>query len=125
MKRVFAILGATALLTIMPTVPAFAENNAASVSEGFGCGGFVPDADGNFPGDGFIFTSETHSVISNPKKGSKTTLMCHFDIPEELIPDSIRKSTGFLCLTFLGTTTDSKMLATPDGDATLTCRVAV
>jgi hypothetical protein len=117
-----AILGATALISFMPVAPAIAQPYPASVSEGFGCGGFVPDEDGNFPGDGFLGTNESHSVIS--KKGMKVTLQCHFDVPEELIPDSVRKASGFSCGTFLGLTTDSRMLVTPGGDAVLTCRVS-
>ena len=62
-----------------------------------------------------------HSVVTS---SGNTSLVCKFDIPAAITPtDSARRAEGFLCGTYLGFTRDSKMVATPGGQATLTCKI--
>lgn len=91
---------------------------AATIDQNFDCGGFVPNPDGS-PGYPLL-TSDSHSVANS---GNQTTLSCHFTIPAGEAPTSATHSAGFLCGTFLGFTTDSKMTANPGGNAVLTCRI--
>ena len=99
--------------------PAFAQSDNAAVviSEG-SCGGFVPTPTGGF---GPFMIGSLHSVVT---RSGVTSLVCKFDIPAAITPtDRARRAEGFDCLTFLGLTTDSKMVATPGGQATLTCKI--
>lgn len=100
--------------------PAFAQSDNAAVviDRDTGCGGFVPSPTGGFgPG----LRGSLHSVATS---SGVTSLVCKFDIPEAITPtDSARRAEGFRCGTFLGVTTDSKMVATPGGQATLTCKI--
>ena len=92
---------------------------AATVTRDFGCYGFVPTADGGF-GD-LIYTGErTHAVANS---GGTTSLICHFVIPDGEQPATATESDGFLCYAFTGYTNDTKMVATPGGQATLTCKI--
>ena len=104
----------------LPVMPAAAQSaNAATITKDFGCGGFVPTATGGFAS--FLFSSDgTQSVINS---AGVTTLICHFDIPAGQEPATATRASGFGCGTFLGFTTDSKMVATPGGEATLTCKI--
>lgn len=100
--------------------PAFAQsdNAAAVITADNACGGFVPSPTGGF---GPFMIGSLHSVVTS---SGVTSLVCKFDIPAGITPtDSARRAEGFLCGTFLGVTRDSKMVATPGGQATLTCRV--
>lgn len=116
-----ALLAIVSLLSI-PTVsaPAYAQSdNGAQILKDFGCGGFVPNSDGSY--GSYIVTYEpTHSVTTS---SGNTTLTCHFVIPGGQQPSSATQAQGFECGTFLGVTYDSKMVATPGGDATLTCKI--
>jgi hypothetical protein len=114
MKKFTTLLGAAALVTIMPATPAAAEG-AAVIQDGF-CGGFIPTADG---GTGQLISGEVHSVTT--KKGN-TSVVCHFEFEAGLIPKAYHAS-GFACGTFAGLTTNSRMVANPDGFATLTCKI--
>jgi len=114
MKKLIALVGIAGLATIMPATPAMAEG--ATVTQEGQCGGFIPTEDG---GIGDFLWGELHSVVT--KKGS-TSLVCKFTFEPGII-DTARRASGFDCLTFAGTTTDSKMVASPDGYATLTCKI--
>lgn len=104
----------------LPVMPAAAQSaNAATISKDFGCGGFVPTASGGF-GPFIVSFEGTHSTTNS---AGVTSLVCHFDIPAGLEPATATKASGFGCGTFLGFTTDSKMVATPGGQATLTCKI--
>lgn len=101
-------------------MPATAQSaNAATITKDFGCGGFVPTASGGF-GSGLISFDGTHSTTNS---AGVTSLVCHFDIPAGQEPATATRAEGFLCGTFLGLTNDSKMVASPGGQATLTCKI--
>ena len=123
MKKSVSVLAATAIalagFASVSSVSAVAQSaNAATITKDFGCGGFVPDANGNFASG--LTTLESHSVVTS---SGNTKLVCHFDIPAGQEPAKATHAAGFGCNTFLGFTTDSKMVATPGGKATLTCSV--
>ena len=122
MRNISCGLAALALVasSFIPVAPAAAQSdNAADISKDFGCGGFIPTATG---GIGFrLFTrDDTHSVTNS---AGVTSLVCHFEIPAGREPATATRAEGFRCGTFLGVTRDSKMVATPGGQATLTCRI--
>ncbi len=122
MRRFSCSLAAIALVTasMIPAAPAMAQSaNAANINKDFGCGGFVPSASGGFAS--FLVSFDgTHSVVTS---SGVTSLVCHFDIPAGQEPAKATQASGFGCGTFLGFTTDSKMVASPGGRATLTCRI--
>jgi len=104
-------------LTFTPE-SAMAQSSGATVTKDLGCGGFVPTASGGV--GALILTTESSVVI---KGNGSTSLSCHFNIPAGLEPKTTTRARGFLCNTFLGSTTDSRMLASSGGNATLTCRI--
>lgn len=118
MRVTFSI--AVALAFTLSTVPraAMAQSGGATVTKDLGCGGFVPTASGGV--GAIIFTTEGSVVI---KGNGSTSLSCHFDIPPGQEPKTTTRARGFLCNTYLGKTTDSRMLASSGGNATLTCRI--
>ena len=120
MRVTFPIAATLTLALAMSLLsqPAAAQSNGASVTKDLGCGGFVPTASGGF--GAIIYTTETVVVV---KGNGSTSLSCHFDIPAGLEPKTTTRAMGFICFTFLGTTTDSRMLASSGGNATLTCRI--
>ena len=118
MRVTFSI--AVALAFTLSTVPraAMAQSGGATVTKDLGCGGFVPTASGGV--GAIIFTTEGSVVI---KGNGSTSLSCHFDIPPGLEPKTTTRAGGFLCNTWLGSTTDSRMHASSGGNATLSCRI--
>lgn len=118
MRVTFPIAVALALILSVSHQPALAQSNGATVTKDLGCGGFVPTASGGV--GAIIFTTEGSVVI---KGNGSTSLSCHFDIPPGLEPKTTTRASGFLCNTWLGSTTDSRMLASSGGNATLTCRI--
>ena len=122
MRNISCGLAALALVSasIIAGAPALAQSdNAANITKDFGCGGFVPTATGGF-GSGLVSFDGTKSVTNS---AGVTSLVCHFDIPAGREPATATRAEGFLCGTYLGVTRDSKMVATPGGQATLTCRI--
>lgn len=69
-------------------------------------------------GGGDIFTTISRSV-STPS--GNTVLKCTGVIPPELVPSKTVIDEGFLCVTFLGVTINSRKVFTPSGVALLTC----
>ena len=118
MRVTFPIAVALALILSVSHQPALAQTNGATVTKDLGCGGFVPTASGGV--GAIIFTTEGAVVV---KGNGSTSLSCHFDIPPGLEPKTTTRASGFLCNTWLGSTTDSRMLASSGGNATLTCRI--
>lgn len=112
----FALALASTLATT--SGPAIAQDGGATVTKDLGCGGFVPTESGGV--GAIIYTTEGAVVI---KGNGSTSLSCHFDIPPGLEPQTTTRAYGFLCNTWLGSTTDSRMQASPGGNATLTCRI--
>ena len=122
MRKLSCSLAAIALVaaSMIPAAPAMAQSeNAADVTKDFGCGGFVPTASGGVASRLRSFDG-THSVTNS---AGVTSLVCHFDIPAGQEPAKATQASGFGCGTFLGFTTDSKMVASPGGRATLTCKI--
>jgi len=115
--RVTFLIAVTLALTLTPQ-SAMAQSSGATVSKDLGCGGFIPTASGDV--GALIFTTEGSVVV---KGNGSTSLSCHFNIPAGMEPKTTTRSRGFLCNTFLGSTTDSRMLASSGGNATLTCRI--
>lgn len=118
MRVTFPIALALALTLTLTPQSATAQSNGATVTKDLGCGGFVPTASGGF--GAIIFTTESSVVI---KGNGSNSLSCHFNIPAGLEPKTTTRARGFRCNTFLGSTTDSRMLASSGGNATLTCRI--
>ena len=118
--RVTFLIAVTLALTLTPQ-SAMAQSSGATVTKDLGCYGFVPTASGGIGGTNtYIYTTESSVVI---KGNGSTSLSCHFNIPAGLEPKTTTRARGFLCNTFLGSTTDSRMLASSGGNATLTCRI--
>lgn len=116
MTRLPALLGMAALLTIMPATPALA-GGAVITPDGV-CGGFVPNADGS---SGAAIIGEIS--LSNSTKSGNLSIVCKFDVPDELVPSKTRKASGFPCGFPDGSTaTDSRMIVTPGGSGSLTCK---
>lgn len=116
MRRTIALLGATALLSILPATPALAEGSI--IISDTECGGFVPTADGGV--GPLLTTTDSHQV----QKGSWVTVTCHFDIPEGLEPDKATKAIGVPCfIPGYGWATYTRMAASPGGRAVGTCRI--
>lgn len=118
MRVVFLFAMTLALAPTVMAETATAQSSGATVTKDLGCGGFVPTASG---GVGAIIYSTDGAVIV--KGNGSTSLSCHFDIPPGLEPKTTTRASGFLCNTWLGSTTDSRMLASSGGNATLTCRI--
>jgi hypothetical protein len=116
MKRLPALLGAAALLTIMPTTPALADG--AVIYPDGSCGGFVPTESG---GMGPALLGEIS--LSNTTKSGNKNITCKFDVPEELVPSKTRKATDFSCaFPDFTLATESRMIVTPGGSGSLTCK---
>lgn len=122
-KKAFAATAASislvcATMALPGQVSAQAEQAATIIKDG-GCFGFVPTASGGF--GAFLFTPDgAHAVETS---AGTQSLVCHFDIPAGLEPATATRAEGFGCGTYFGFTTESKMVATPGGRATLTCKV--
>ncbi len=116
MKKHFKVL----MLPVILCVGAVAQADPAMIIKDGICRGFVPngETESGFPALEFLVGTDSHSVKSG--KGNQK-ITCHFDHSTDL--DHATGGQGFLCGTNFGLTTDSKMLATPGGRATLTCMV--
>lgn len=119
MKNLLALATLTVALAVTTAPPAFAQSaNAASIIKDVGCTGFVPTADGSF--GSLLFSTDMMAVSTS---SGVSTLTCKFDIPAGSEPARATRASGFGCGTFLGGTTDSRMTASPGGNATITCRI--
>lgn len=116
MRVMFPI--AMALACSVASQPVLAQDGGATVTKDLGCGGFVPTSSGGV--GAIIYTTDSAVVI---KGNGSTSLNCHFIIPAGLEPKTTTRANNFLCYTFLGATTDSRMQASSGGNATLTCRI--
>jgi len=118
MRNFIALLGVGAIASVIPATPALAAGSI--VVSGDLCAGFVPNPDGTV--GAFLTTSDSHQVV----KGNKLTLTCHFDIPAGLEPAKGTKADGVECVKRIDSvdysTFDTRMVASPGGRATGTCR---
>jgi hypothetical protein len=120
MRELLSMAALVLATTVATAQPATAQSaNAATITEDFICGGFVPTPTGGI-GTVIFSTEGTHSVVTS---SGVANLVCHFTIPASDVPATATRASGFACGTFLGGTNDSKMVASPGGYATLTCRV--
>ena len=115
MKKVTAILCATALVSVLPATPALAEGATVTIEEN-ACSGFIPNEDGS---QGAFLFGDLHSVVT---KKESTSLVCKFTFEPGII-ETARRASGFPCSTLAGLTNDTRMVASPDGYATLHCRI--
>jgi hypothetical protein len=109
-----AMLASVALLFVAMSLgsrPAEAQEEGAFVIKEFACQAFVPP-------DLFLITNEKTQAVVTPSGNTKLT--CHFDGPA-VEETTVQK--GFLCETFLGTTTESQFVYTKSGQGTLQCRI--
>lgn len=124
MRALFPITVFAFGLAVCVAIPTNARAaGGATISKGFGCYGFVPTASGG-TGTPLSTTEEARSVVNL----SGSTLTCHFDIPAGLEPAKATRAAGFACIVLGGSsgyqsTTDSRMQASPGGNATLSCRI--
>ena len=108
----FAFPVLAAIMIGSAIMPAFAENNAATVIKDVGC--FLAEADG-----GPAVTTESLVVSNN---GGVTVLKCWFDdVPNDT--GKAKNFSGFLCGTPFGITTDTKSTVSASGQAVLTCKI--
>ena len=118
-----ATLAATGAL-ICSAQPAMADSeHAAAVVNGGGCTGFVPTEDGKVDTKALIKSVQVvHRVHVG---GGQMFAMCQFDVPDGLVPASVRTSEGFACAVSLDgdVTRDSTMQVTPGGRGYLLCRL--
>lgn len=118
MQRFLALMGAAALLSIVPATPALADG--AVIGEGEDCYGKVPNADGTFPTEGDFIAG---SYTSRTTKSGITNFTCHFDLTDEQAPPKNRKASNFACGTPMGLATSSRINASPGGRMVMTCSV--
>ena len=116
MRRFIGLLGAAAILTILPATPALADGAVIDKEDGT-CSGVVPDASGNLTG-AIVFGD----LIVRSNK-SWTTLTCHYDLTDSEAPAKNTKAHGFPCYTPV-LTLDPRANASPGGRMVVTCRVA-
>jgi len=116
----------TLALVVQPVMakPAADKSNGAQVSiNDHTCTGAVPSEDGLIVAEG-IFTGAEHKVQKVKTGSGNMFLMCKFDVPASLVPDSRRSAKGFGCVVDDGVrTTDTQMLVSPGGRGMLLCQV--
>ena len=117
MKKILAAASCLALVASLGfATPAFADP-AVVITADNACVGFVPTPTGGF---GTFLIGSLHSVVTS---SGNSQLVCKFDITAGQEPAKATRAEGFGCGTFLGFTTDTKMVASPGGQATLVCKV--
>jgi hypothetical protein len=112
--RVVFLLALILLIGLL-TLP-HAAYAKSSVNKGFECKLLARDS--GLPVT--LITNKTHSVISS---SGNSTLTCHFTYKGAGLPSKALKANKFLCGTYAGTTTDSKLVITPSGKITMTCHI--
>lgn len=98
MKKLIMAAGVSALL-----MGTSALADGATVAKEFGCG-ISPEASGL---SAHLFTTESTSVVT---PSGNASLVCHFDVPEELQSEVIgaMHSSDFACSTHAGITYNTK-----------------
>ena len=115
MRQLVAFAGMTAMLLILPEAPAYAQviDPDAGV-----CTARVPDQNGVLSGP--ILEGSLQVTRNN----TWTTMSCHFDVPDHLIPDKATHARDFPC----GIPPDvpvadqSRISASSGGRMVMTCR---
>ena len=117
--RTITTLAAALSIAAMPLPAAAQSENAAIVTQNFGCRGFIPTETGEV-GE-IISTAERAQSVRTKSGNSKLT--CHFTVPDDLVPSSVRIAEGFLCRVQGELTDETSMSVTPGGKGKLTCQV--
>ena len=103
MRKILAVAGAAALVSVVPATPAAA---VVINPDSDTCVGQVPNADGELGGP------ELNGSLVIRDNKSWTTMTCHFDVPDELAPSKATHARDFECNIVLPP-------EDPDGDATI------
>jgi len=107
------MIGAGTSMQLAAADPDGSNPNSASITRDAGCALF--DGNGNLTiADGSL------SIVTN---GPTTTVICQADTGVPTPDGKADVMRGFDCGTFLGLTTDTHSVVTPDGKSTLVCRV--
>ena len=114
MRKSTALLGAVAMLSIVPATPVLAQ--VVDTHEGI-CYMIVPDANGELTG------ASVQGTLFIRTNNSWTTMTCHFDLAPNEAPSKTTHARGDDC-TYPGFATlmDWRATANPGGNMVLTCR---
>lgn len=126
MKATLKTVAAAAAVTLALPTAAMADQgetggksvNSAQVANG-SCVGFVPGPNGEITTPYLKSASKVQRVHN--KNGAFS--MCHFDVPAQQTPASIRVTEGFTCHVSGVPTNESVMQVSPGGRGLLLCRV--
>lgn len=119
-----AAIAAIGAMTFAATPTLAKPGNGADVSiDEVACTGAVPNENGTFSAASMLVGVETKvQRVSTPS--GNMLIMCKFDVPASMTPDSKRSAKGFGC-TNSDTgqrTTETQMLVSPGGRGTLICK---
>ncbi|MCK5234572.1 MAG: hypothetical protein KAJ88_01900 [Candidatus Aenigmarchaeota archaeon] len=114
MKKMTILVSLLVLLAFGGISTYAADTGPAFIHKDFGCALY----DGN--GKVTIFTTDSHTVVSNDANGN-TILKCFATLTEEETPEKAVVLKGFPCGTQSGSTTNTKAVVTPGGRSMLTC----
>ena len=117
MKKLMALVGVAAMMSIAPATPAFAEGG--SIGSNGECYGIVPDVNGSLEGGVQVVGTYT----SRSTKSGITNFTCHFDLTDDEAPAKTVKASSFPCQTPLGATTNSRINASPGGRMVMNCTI--
>ncbi len=119
-SRLIRLVGGACVATLLALTTLF--GGIASADSGGGAavakfdGGFVP---GSFSGLGISLSGGQCINVVTPS--GQALGRCHFEIPAGFAPARAIIVTGFACFGPNGQTGDSRFVATPGGQATLSC----
>jgi hypothetical protein len=115
MKRIVIVLLLGLVFVAFGVSGAYADDGGAVIIKDIACWWSSPI--------GFLTTMDSHTVVT---PSGNVVLVCHFDIPEELVPDEVVKVKGLSCGIYTGNggvfTDDTFALANQGGNAMLRCR---
>lgn len=107
---------ALAVAATLPTTPAIAKpSGEATIQKDANCKMRLETEEGEM-----VAITSDRKVRVQPGAGG-FALICHFKVPDELVPEKQTSRSGMQCNTAIGSTTNSKLVITPGGRATLTC----
>ena len=115
MRNLTAMLGAAAMLSIVPATPALSQ--VIDTRDGI-CNMIVPDTSGNLTG------AQVEGTLHVRSNKSWTTMTCHFDLAEDELPPKTVHARGFSCaIPPLPSTTDTRATANTGGRMVMSCRI--
>jgi hypothetical protein len=114
MRKLTAMLGAAAMLSIVPATPVLGQ--VVDTRDGI-CYMIVPDVNGALTG------ANVEGSLHVRSNKTWTTMTCHFDLTEDQVPPKTVHARGFPCaIPPLPPTTDTRATANNGGRMVLTCR---